>query len=76
MSLRKMVNKIKNIILGTYYNIFNKNNDIAKPRLRVCSKCDQKKYIWKLGYICKECGCILKSKTTVKNEKCPLNKWL
>lgn len=40
MSLRKMVNKIKNIILGTYYNIFNKNNDIAKPRLRVCSKCD------------------------------------
>lgn len=72
MPFKKMVN----IVVGTYNNIFNKNNKVARERLKICSKCSEKKYIWKLGYICKQCGCILESKTRVNNEKCPLNKWL
>ncbi len=67
--------KIKHIILGTLYNIFNKKKDISNPRLKICYKCKDKKYIFLVGYICKHCGCVLKSKTPVEDEKCPMNKW-
>lgn len=67
--------KIKHIIIGTYNNIFNKNSTISNPRLQICIKCKDKKYIFKIGYICKHCGCVLKSKTTVQDEKCPVGKW-
>lgn len=75
MSLWKMVNKFKNIIIGTYNNIFNKNNIISKPRLEICNICEYKVKVKGIGDICGICGCILKSKTTVDNEKCPKNKW-
>lgn len=76
MSNRKMViKKIKHIILGTLNNILNRNKEIANPRLNICKRCSEKKYIFKMGYICKQCGCVLKSKTTIKDESCPLKKW-
>lgn len=67
--------KLISIILGTFYNVFNKKKNISSPRLEICNKCQDKKYIFGIGYICKHCGCILKSKTTILNEKCPINKW-
>ncbi len=70
-----VIKKLKHIILGNLYNIFNKKQDISNPRLEICYKCPYKKNIKGIGYICKKCGCILKAKTTIINEKCPLNKW-
>lgn len=66
---------VKNIIIGTFNNIFNRKTSLSKPRLKICKECSDKKYIFKLGYVCKHCGCILKSKATVEDEHCPLNKW-
>ena len=75
MSCRKMVIKVKHIILGTLYNIFNVNWKLANSRLRICKICSKHKKIKGLGYICTECGCILKSKATIEDEVCKLNKW-
>ncbi len=75
MSFRKMVNKIKHIILGTYYNITNKHTDVAYPRLMICAKCEHNKTLLGFGNYCNVCGCILKSKASVKDEHCNLKKW-
>lgn len=74
MPFTQMIN-IKHIILGTWYNVFNKKQDVSNPRLDICSCCPDKKYLLGIGYICKHCGCVLKSKTTINDEKCPINKW-
>lgn len=69
-----MIKKIKNIILGTYYNITKKKQDLATRRLAICKKC--KHAIKWIGQdICDQCGCILESKTRVKDEHCELCKW-
>ena len=77
MSSRKMVKlfkKIRNIIIGTYRNIFNKNQDLATQRLRYCNKCEHRMMF--IGqYICDQCGCILESKVRVEDEHCMIDKW-
>ena len=71
----KLLNKLKSIILGTYYNICNKHNDLANERLPICKNCEYKIPISSNINMCDQCGCILESKARVKLEKCPLNKW-
>lgn len=77
MSCWKMVTvlkKIKNIIIGTYRNIFNKKQDLATYRLSFCNKCEHRiKFAGQ--YICSQCGCILESKVRVEDEQCMINKW-
>lgn len=77
MSCRKMVRiyrKIRNIIIGTYRNIFNKKQDLATQRLKYCNKCEHR--IMFMGqYICDQCGCILESKVRVEDEHCVIDKW-
>lgn len=75
MSSRKMVNKLKNIIKGWYYKIFNKNEQLAKKRISICRGCTSKMHIDMVGDICAECGCVLEAKARVKDEQCELNKW-
>jgi hypothetical protein len=70
-----LLTKIKHIIIGTINNILKQNSNVSNPRLKICKKCSDKIYIFRLGYICSHCGCLLKSKTTVSDEHCPLNKW-
>lgn len=77
MSGRKMVRvlrKIRNIILGTYRNVFNKNQDLATLRLRYCNKCEHR-MMFMGQYICDQCGCILESKVRVEDEHCMIDKW-
>lgn len=71
----KLLNKLKNIILGTYYNICNKYSDLANERLPICNNCEYKIPLSSNISMCDQCGCILESKARVKLEKCPLNKW-
>lgn len=77
--MRKLVmnifKKLKNIFLGTWWNITKQKNDLAKQRLNICNNCDLKLRITKNEYICSQCGCLLSSKTRVKDEHCELNKW-
>ena len=53
MSSRKMVifKKLRNIIIGTYRNIFNKHIDLAIRRLKYCNKCEHRIMFMK-QYIC------------------------
>lgn len=74
-TMGNLLTKIKHIFTGTLNNLLNKNNAIAFPRLQICNKCNQRKYIFKMGHICKQCGCVLKSKATIEDEVCPLGKW-
>lgn len=67
--------KIFIILIATFNNIFGINKDISIPRLRICEKCNQKKRYEIVGDVCNICGCILKSKTTIESEECPLKKW-
>lgn len=66
---------IKNIFVGWYNRIFNKNKDLYNKRMEICNTCDSKLCISSNFNICKECGCELSAKTRVKSEKCLLNKW-
>lgn len=43
--------------------------------MEICNRCNSKTRITKNVYICDLCGCVLDSKTRVKDEKCDLNKW-
>ena len=77
MSSRKMVSvlrKVRNIIIGTYRNIFNKNQDLATKRLKYCNKCEHR-MMFMGQYICDQCGCILESKVRVEDEHCMIDKW-
>ena len=70
----RICRKIRNIIIGTYRNIFNKKQDLATQRLKYCNKCEHR--IMFMGqYICDQCGCILESKVRVEDEHCVIDKW-
>lgn len=58
------------ILEGTIKNLFNENTQSSTDRLQICKKCDKLK-----KGICTVCGCIVKSKTKVLTEYCPMNKW-
>lgn len=45
-----------------------------KIRLDICSSCTKTICLGK-EKICSQCGCPIKSKVRVKEEKCNLNKW-
>jgi hypothetical protein len=69
-----IIKKIKNIILGNWRNLIGYTTDEIKRRRKICKTCASNvKYMG--TRICSECGCIIKAKTTVEDEKCYLNKW-
>lgn len=71
---KKIFIKIGHIIIGTFRNIFNIKKDYDKKRYEICKQCE---FIDSsvLGEYCSKCGCLIKSKIKVKNEKCILEKW-
>lgn len=75
MSAKQMVIKLRNILIGNFKNIFKIRPEYYKERYKICDKCDHKKRVKGFGEYCDVCGCIIKSKISVKSEKCYLNKW-
>lgn len=72
----KIFNKIKNIVIGNWRRFSgNQLTEEGQRRFNICMECDHKIQIAKTEYICKECGCPIKSKCQVLDEKCLLNKW-
>jgi len=47
--------------------------DMVKARLDVCGLCESKSK--SMVPVCKECGCVIRLKSLIKSEKCPLDKW-
>lgn len=70
----KLLNKIKNIIIGFVYKFFKMKTNLANDRLNICKNCPSKLHTT-MGDVCEECGCILDAKTRVKDEECDLDKW-
>ena len=59
------------------WDIFNKNvgrveERIAEERMSICKECPE--YV-SLTHQCKECGCVMNTKTKLPNAECPLGKW-
>lgn len=69
-----MIKKIWNILMGWYYKIFNKKNNLAKQRMLICKECHHKT-LFLNQEICNLCGCVLDAKVRVENEQCYENKW-
>lgn len=62
--------KIISILLGWWFWITNKNNDMARYRLSVCSECPERRWA-----SCGICGCFLQAKARIPEEQCPIGKW-
>ena len=75
MVIMNIFKKLKNILLGTWWNITKQKNELAEKRLIICESCEHRKRITKNEYICDQCGCVLSSKSRVYEEHCKLNKW-
>ena len=69
-----VMKKIRNIIIGWYRKLFNKNSDLATYRLSICRACPYKIRIYKQD-LCDLCGCVLDAKVRVEDEKCYDNRW-
>ena len=66
--------KLRNIIIGNWRNLIGYTSDETKRRRQICNKCDSNIRFAGIRY-CEQCGCPIKSKTTVESEKCLMNKW-
>jgi len=49
--------------------------DYHKQRLDICRSCD-KKIQAPFFELCSLCGCVILFKTKLKNQRCPINKWV
>lgn len=68
--------KIKNIIVGNWKRITGQvlTNEGCR-RLQICMQCEDKIQIGRNEYLCKHCGCPIRSKNFVLDEECFLKKW-
>ena len=72
--MKNFILKIKNIIIGHLYNLFNINNKLYTSRYTYCKDCIYKEKIIGINY-CSLCGCSLKDKLRVEDEHCLNGKW-
>ena len=70
----KILKKIQNIIVGNWRNLTGYTSDETKRRRQICKTCSHNIKFSGIR-VCSMCGCPIKSKTTVENEKCLINKW-
>lgn len=73
-NIKSIFNKLISIAKGTFRNIFNIKTPLSDYRLDICEHCNKLRS-GPFGDYCDECGCVVKSKTKVESEKCPLKKW-
>jgi hypothetical protein len=46
---------------------------IREERMSICNSCE---HLFKPTSTCKKCGCFMKMKTYLPEQRCPLNKWV
>jgi hypothetical protein len=54
--------------------MFTADDDTKRIRRDICSECPSAKEIGSIKY-CSECGCIIRWKTSLRKQVCPLKKW-
>lgn len=69
-----MWKKLQHIVIGWYYYLTGKDYELSNKRLDICNSCENKLQLSKKYAICDNCGCFLKAKVLVKDEKCPISK--
>jgi hypothetical protein len=69
------IKRVKNIASGWAQLLLIKPHKIAKVRLIVCRNCKSNRWGGRRMW-CKECGCYIPAKVRVKDEVCPLKKWV
>lgn len=67
--VKKFLHKIYNIILGNWRNWRNYHSDTAQARLKICKDCEHNVKFLNTR-VCNKCGCIIKAKVTIDDEKC------
>ena len=72
--MKNLFLKIRNIIVFNQINLNDYTSDETKRKRYICKSCEHNIKYMKTR-ICDQCGCIIKSKTTVESEKCLMNKW-
>ena len=73
--IKKLFNKLRNIIVGNWRRITGKVlTEEGQRRLNICMECDRKARIAKNEYVCQECGCLIRSKCQVLEESCVIGK--
>ena len=50
---------------------FTISKEAKSERRAICNSCESR-----MGIMCKECGCLIRAKTAMSGQKCPLDKWL
>lgn len=69
-----ILKKLRNIIVGWFNKIFNRENKLAEKRLAICNNCPKK--VKFLGEdVCDICLCVIDAKVRVKEEQCHDGKW-
>lgn len=58
--------KIVSIILGWWFWITNRNEELVRKRLLICTHCELRK-----GLVCGVCFCPLQTKARLEDEYCP-----
>jgi hypothetical protein len=58
------------ILIAWYFWLTNRNDELARQRLKICSGCSYRKW-----FVCSQCGCPLQAKTRLFEEECPVGKW-
>lgn len=48
------------------------DKELIEDRLKICNSCE---FLNKRLMKCRQCGCFMKLKTTLREAKCPLEKW-
>lgn len=72
--MEKLLNKIKNIIIGWYKVFFKSQSILSKKRIEICKTCPHCEKI--MGQrTCTLCFCPIISKSEVANETCYDGRW-
>lgn len=78
---KNIFKQAQNILEGTSNILFptDESRTLAEPRIRICLECKNSKELLKVNgksvNQCTLCKCIIQIKTTVQDEKCPIDKW-
>lgn len=75
----KTLKNFTEFLIELFHRMWNKDeiladSELVQKRREICADCDRLKKHW-YGDRCGECGCFIKTKTKIKFESCPIDKW-
>jgi len=68
------IKKAGNIVKGNINVVRGKKYEFTDDRIRICQGCEKNYWVGRTLW-CSICKCFIPAKATIKEEKCPLDKW-